>query len=146
RFKVQSLMAELLIYGGVRFPAHAEVQRDLTRYFPGVLNIQRAIELAAVIAVECALAPGRRSPKQKVRHGIAGNASIEGRIAGGIHASGRPVVQALVIDAAAEPDLVRTLQPGHIFEEGPQRSVVRFAGRCSAASNQERAVYGQRNI
>ena len=67
RVKMKILVIVFLKYGCVGLPANAVVHGQPARDFPGVLKVEGAVELAAVVAVQRALVPGGHAPQQEIR-------------------------------------------------------------------------------
>src|SRR5581483_5978762 len=71
RVKVRILPRELLVYRCVRFPSHAVVHREARCDLPGILDVERLIELAAVEAVDSALSERGYASQHEIGQNIA---------------------------------------------------------------------------
>src|SRR4029079_11153328 len=81
------------------------------------------------------------APQHEVRQHISANPSVERRQARGVHSAGGPVVQLLVVNAAAEPKLMRALDPVKVLVDRPQGPFMRYSwGRPPAADRKRRVV------
>src|SRR6266566_4543712 len=107
------VLATVVIRRQIRFPSHTVIQRQSWCHLPIVLRIERIVKLASVEPVLRALSKGQRTPQQEIAEDQSRRISVERRCTDGIDAG--KIVQPLLIDGAAEPELMRSLDPTDVL-------------------------------
>src|SRR3989442_10685558 len=137
------VLAAVVVRRQIRFPPHAVIQRQSWGYLPIVLRIQRIVKLTSVEPVDRTLGKGHGTSHHKIGQDRSGRRPVERRCTHGIDAG--EVVQSLLIDRSAKPELMRSLDPAKVLNNGGHWSVMLRPWRCGPATKQERGARGCRD-
>src|SRR5436309_1436742 len=109
------ILAAVVVRRKIRFPSHAVIQRQSLVHLPIVLGIQRIIKLPRIEPILRALCKGHGTSHHKIGENYTRYVSVKRRRTHGIDAG--EIVQPLLIDGAAEPELMRTLDPTDVVDK-----------------------------
>src|SRR5439155_25596524 len=116
------VLAAVVVRRRIRFPTHAVIQRQSWGHLPIVLRIQRIVKLPCLEAVDRARCKGHGTSHHKIGQDRSARRTVERRRTHGIDAG--EVVQPLLIDRSAKPELMRSLDPAKVLNNGGHWSVM----------------------